>query len=189
MTLSSFGLDGTGRPLFFSLFIWSILVFPALVIDRECGFRLFVCLCPFIPGWVSVTSFPRPIILECQSVSPIQQYRASEMAMPLVKLFRYGFPGLFFDSHCWNLSSFIPSEKIPNLLYPTLKSSFLFFRYLSITWSDISFSPVFFSLLNCSLRIRTLRGAFNIRYATRYAALFIPSFNTHGEEKSKRPIL
>ena len=33
-----------------------------------------------------------------------------------------------------------------------------------------------------SLRIRTLRRAFNIRYATRYAALFIPSFNTHGEE-------
>lgn len=36
---------------------------------------------------------------------------------------------------------------------------------------------------SCSLRIRTLRGAFNIRYATRYAALFIPSFNTHGEEE------
>lgn len=37
----------------------------------------------------------------------------------------------------------------------------------------------------CSLRIRTLRGAFNIRYATRYAALFIPSFNTHGKEKGE----
>ena len=36
----------------------------------------------------------------------------------------------------------------------------------------------------CSLRIRTLRRAFNIRYATRYAALFIPSFNTHGEGKT-----
>lgn len=32
------------------------------------------------------------------------------------------------------------------------------------------------------LRIITLRRAFNIRYATRYAALFIPSFHTHGEE-------
>jgi hypothetical protein len=45
----------------------------------------------------------------------------------------------------------------------------------------------FYNLL--LLFIKNIRGAFNIRYATRYAALFIPSFNTHGEEKMEIPIL
>lgn len=45
-------------------------------------------------------------------------------------------------------------------------------------------------VLYCSLRIRTLRGAFNVcmLHATCYI-LFIPSFNTNAEGKRKRPTL